>query len=483
MPIGVQMSLNWREIELVLEELPLQGSSLQQTLQHDFHSMSWNFYHPQVGRWTLYTEVGTPYSRMHLLSESITTTQQGKTAKLQRFIQFCRANLEGSKVVGVSQQSYDRLVQITLENHGRTMYLYLRFYSGPGANIIVTDEQGEILDLLYRRPNRKESSGEFFSLPEPRQTEDKPYPVRPRKEGSFNRQIEEEYGQRTNEETLAELRRKVMLKRDRQLRILETTLTSHQTTLLATQDYERFHALGDLLSANQYRMGNNLSEIEVEDWETGKNITIALDVKLKANENIQLYYEKYQKAKGSYENALSEVKRSQEAFDAEKRRFDQLLGEERDERQSIRLFKRELEDNKAVETAKVHSPGLTIQSGHFTLLVGRNAKENDELLRHWVRGNDYWMHTRDVPGGYVFIKFMKGKTVPLEVLLDAANLAVVFSKAKKERKADLYYTQVKYLRRAKGGKTGLVLPTQEKNLSVVLDDARLSRLLLEDEDA
>ncbi|MFA7112708.1 MAG: hypothetical protein WC115_04130, partial [Sphaerochaeta sp.] len=77
----------------------------------------------------------------------------------------------------------------------------------------------------------------------------------------------------------------------------------------------------------------------------------------------------------------------------------------------------------------------------------------------------------------------KNKTVPLEVLLDAANLAIVFSKAKKEGKADLYYTQVKHLRRAKGGKTGLVLPTQEKNLSVTLDETRLARLLLEDDNA
>lgn len=83
----------------------------------------------------------------------------------------------------------------------------------------------------------------------------------------------------------------------------------------------------------------------------------------------------------------------------------------------------------------------------------------------------------------MFIKYLKGKTVPLEVLLDAGNLALVFSKAKKEGKADLYYTQVKYLRKPKGAKAGLVLPTQEKNLSVVLDEGRLARLLLEDEHA
>ena len=108
--------------------------------------------------------------------------------------------------------------------------------------------------------------------------------------------------------------------------------------------------------------------------------------------------------------------------------------------------------------------------------MGRTARENDALLRRHVKGNDYWLHTRDFPGGYVFIRSLSGKSVPLEVLLDAGNLALFYSKGRTGGKGELYYTQVKYLRRAKDGKTGLVLPTQEKNLSIVLDRKRLDRL-------
>ena len=96
-----------------------------------------------------------------------------------------------------------------------------------------------------------------------------------------------------------------------------------------------------------------------------------------------------------------------------------------------------------------------------------------------MRGEDLWLHVRDFPGGYVFIKAKKGKTVPLDILLDAANLAVYYSKARTNTKVDLYYTHVKYLRRAKtSSKTtkGLVLPTQEKNLCITPDKDRLKRL-------
>ena len=56
------------------------------------------------------------------------------------------------------------------------------------------------------------------------------------------------------------------------------------------------------------------------------------------------------------------------------------------------------------------------------------------------------------------------------------NLAVYYSKARNAGKTDLYYTHVKYLRRAKNGPKGLVLPTQEKNLCIEPDKARLTRL-------
>ncbi|MGE4583864.1 MAG: NFACT RNA binding domain-containing protein [Sphaerochaeta sp.] len=478
------MSLNWREIELILSELPLVGSSLQQTIQHDFHSLSWNFYHPETGRWTLYTEIGTPFSRLHLLTRPVTVNQQGKTAKLQRFIQFCRANLQGSKIVAVQQQPYDRLVHLRLDNHGVLLNLYLRFYSGPGANILITDADDVILDLLYRRPNRGEASGQTYTLPPPRLEEGRDFLIRERTDTSFNRQIEQEYGSESNEFTYQELKRKVEAKRERELKSLTTTLASHLRTLKASEDYLRIRKIADLLSANQHQLKDNQQQVELEDWETGETVVIELDPKRKGRENILLYYEKYQKAKGAYENAEREVLRAKEELAQAELHFASLLeGSEDNQQAAIRSFKKELSSETSVSQAKVQSPGLTIQSGAFTLMVGRNAKENDELLRHYVRGNDYWMHTRDYPGGYVFIKYNKGKSVPLEVLLDAANLAIVFSKAKKEGKADLYYTQVKHLRRAKGGKTGLVLPTQEKNLAVVLDEQRLARLLLEHDDA
>ncbi|HHT81483.1 MAG TPA: fibronectin-binding domain-containing protein [Spirochaetales bacterium] len=477
------MSLNWRELALILEELPLEGSSLQSVVQHDFHSLSWHLYHPSHGRWTLYTEVGTPYSRMHMASHPIAVQQMGKTAKLQRFVQFCRANLEGARIVSVAQTPFDRMITLKADNHGRTLYLHFRFYSGPGANIFITDEDNTILDLLYRRPNRGEKSGAVFVPPEEKPDDGGKFPIRERGETSFNRQIEEEYGQASNSQTLEDLLLKIRRKRDREVQQIESSALSLERKMAESGKFEHFKKMGDLLSANIHLIEKHSTSIEVDDWESAERITIPLKETIRPSLQIQNYYERYQRLKGTFENARAEYEKVQLELQACVAKYARLLTSSGDEKSDIRLLKRELGSETADKVTKVRSPGLTIQSGQFTLLVGRNAKENDELLRRWVRGNDYWMHTRDTPGGYVFIKFKRDKSVPLDVLLDAANLALVFSKAKNQGKADLYYTQVKYLRRPKKGKTGEVIPTQEKNLSVTLDEGRLARLLSEDEDA
>ena len=70
------------------------------------------------------------------------------------------------------------------------------------------------------------------------------------------------------------------------------------------------------------------------------------------------------------------------------------------------------------------------------------------------------------------------KTAPLPVLLAAGNLAVFYSKARRNGQADLYYTAVKNIRRAKNAPKGTVLPTNEKNLSIKLDQSILKQLEL-----
>ena len=148
----------------------------------------------------------------------------------------------------------------------------------------------------------------------------------------------------------------------------------------------------------------------------------------------------------------------------------------KNQKNPVRIEQLLRKDTTPKQQKKKEHPGLDYTVNGWYILVGRDANENDELLRHHVRGADMWFHVRDFPGGYVFVKNRPGKTIPLDILLDAANLAVYYSKARNAGKTDLYYTHVKYLRRAKNGPKGLVIPTQEKNLCITPDKERLRRL-------
>jgi predicted ribosome quality control (RQC) complex YloA/Tae2 family protein len=75
------------------------------------------------------------------------------------------------------------------------------------------------------------------------------------------------------------------------------------------------------------------------------------------------------------------------------------------------------------------------------------------------------------------VRLPKGKTASLETLLDAGTLAVHFSKARGERRIDVIYTLRKHVRKPKGLPPGAVVPSQTKAITVLLDEARLRRLL------
>jgi len=229
---------------------------------------------------------------------------------------------------------------------------------------------------------------------------------------------------------------------------------------------------GDLILSYSYLLDKNSSFLECEDYESGKTVRILVDPKKNAQENAAEYYEKYKKAQSGAESLKHDIELACKKIE----KVEKMYQEMQNEKNPVRIEQLLRKDTTPKQQKKKEHPGLDFIVNGWYILAGRDANENDELLRHHVRGSDMWFHVRDFPGGYVFVKNRPGKTIPLDILLDAANLAVYYSKARNSGKTDLYYTQVKYLRRAKNGPKGLVIPTQEKNLCITPDKERLRRL-------
>lgn len=518
------MSLNWKEIDLILKELPLERSHIQGVVQNTFHSMSCILYHPDKGRYVLYIDLSQNWARLH----ETAVLQKKKQKKLQRFPQMLRSRLIGGKITEAVHLFHDRIVRLTIHHGGDTYCLYIRLWGG-ASNIIVTDKNHVIIDSYYRRPNKSETSGAIYypELHSPEGDTDSADRFSIREHpgySSFNTFIDYFYRIKELKDALKQLLEQVeALISSKEAQLLKK-LSGLEKKASAVSHSNRGKELGDLLSANLYRVTKGDTSVELEDfYHDNKKIQIPLDPSLSPSENAEKFYREYRKQKSAGKHIDQETencRRQLKTIRADREKMA-LLGElhprnlslpdkentaqrktsakdkklspsadENHQKETLKKLEESVqglqelisqyrsEKSKQARDNKDNGgpPGLQFSSGGFTILLGRTAKENDVLLRKFTRGNDYWFHTRDYPGAYVFIKYQKNKSVPLDTLLDAGNLALFFSKGRSNGKADLYWTQVKHLRRAKHGKLGLVIPTQEKNMHIELDKKRIDKL-------
>lgn len=485
------------EIDRILEELQLENTSIQKIRQPDFRTLLLDLYAPGKRR-SLLISLAQGKTRLHARRLPVGKSTGNKVA-LQRFAQFLRSRVGGGKITDVHQLGRERIVQMDILRGGELTRLFIRLWGGAG-NIIAVDDTGMILDAFYRRPRRGEVTGGHFDPEEViRATRKgggvdrtagtaKEFALRPCSEGlSLNETVELEYHRREQEEKLSRLKERAGNLLEQRKSNIELKLAELKSGDDETEEGDRYREIGDLLKSNLHRIPSGAKFVTLPDFFHGdENTEIELNPALSALENAEAYYRKSRKTRRKNALLLEEEENLRESLSFLQRENAELAaiessGEaaEASMEDQLRFCEQIIEKYTPSkgEDRQASLPGLRFRSGAFTLMVGRNSKENDVLLRRFVRGNDYWLHTRDYPGGYVFIKYISGKTVPLETLLDAGNLALHYSKGRASGKAELYYTQVKYLRRVREGREGLVIPTQEKNLSIRLDEERLHKIM------
>ncbi|MBN1242410.1 MAG: DUF814 domain-containing protein [Spirochaetales bacterium] len=462
------MSLNWKEIDLALSELDLVGAQLQRVVQPTWDTLALSFYKPPASV-ELLVCVSHGACRIHA-----TTRPVPKPEKPQRFQELLRSRVRNGRLLSISQLGTDRVVRLELVLGGDLFRLYARLWSGAG-NVILCDSKGTVIDALARKPGKGETAGGIYAPEEalgsgkgpPREFSVRELPG----EGSFNERVDAWYSDRAGAHSRDALAERIADWYASRRAAIEGRLADLAKRAEAYANPERYRELGDLLMA-ALETDTSSGFVDTEDFSIGGPVSIAVDPGKSALENARAYYERYRKAASGAGEVAAEIeaaKRSLEELDASRTRLEA-------EENPFKV-RAELERRRVASSEKPRAtPGLSLVRNGWTLLVGRSAKENDELLRRHVRGNDAWLHARDWSGAYVFIKAKPGKSFPLELLLDAAALALYYSKGRNAGLGDVYWTFVKYLRRAKDGPKGLVIPMQEKNLRAALDESRLREL-------
>lgn len=473
------MSLNCNELNVILDELRLEGALIQDVAQPCYDMLALRTYRAGAESAAQTVLVCTTAGACRLCA---TRRRITKNDRPLRFMEFLRSRVRGARIRTCRQLGLERIVRMDLTRGEESLVMYIRLWSG-AANVIITDTDGTVLDTMFRRPAKGEVTGGTFIAEERAPSEEesamslRKWPVRSfdGAEGeTFNQKVDIFYSESAQSLSrtalLAQAEKWFGARRGRMLAALRRLKDKRESFRHA----DRLLHQGDLILANCHAVKAGDTILECTDYETGQAVSIMLDPGRTAQENAAELYSRYKKAvsgAGQLEHDIAAAQKEISALEAQYA----AIKEEQNVVKLEQLLRRSTTPGQRQE--RPH-PGLGYTVSGWRILVGRSASENDELLRRFVRGQDMWLHVRDFSGGYVFIKNRPGKSIPLEILLYAGNLAVYHSKARKNGRADLYCTQVKYLRRAKKGPIGLVIPTQEKNLSITLDRTLLNRLEL-----
>jgi len=469
------MSLNWKEINLILEELSLEGVQIQSAVQSAYDVIIFRI-HKKGETKNLLISLSSGACRLHE-----TFAACPKSDKPLRFAQFLNSKIVNGWITEAAQLGDDRIVRFVVKRAEAVFNLYIRLWSN-AANFIVTDDEGLILDAMRRLPKRGEITGGHFApeLPAAKAVLNKPvreYEIRTFPgEGSFNKKVDAFYAAQGGALSLEVLREQARRHYEGSLGRISAAVERLREKEAEFAGASRLKDYGDLILSNIANIKPDDKWLEVED-DSGK-IRIELEPRVTPASVAGKYYEQYRKAKSGLAEVQREITEGERELKETEEKLNRLLGESNplilakliksagiSARGSSSISKSSKKEKKR--------PGLAFKRGDWLIFVGRDASENDELLRRHVKGNDLWLHARDYHGSYVFIKQRKGKSFPLDIMLDAGNLALFYSKGRNNGEGDLFYTPVKYLRRAKDGPKGLVIPTQEKNLSIKLDESRL----------
>ena len=479
------MSLNWKEIDLILNELSLPGMQIQKAIQSAYDVLSLKLY-GKDGAKNLLISLSPGACRFHETFDSVP-----KSDKPLRFAEFLNSKIVNSRIMEAVQLGNDRIVRITVHcspqiQDDEHLRIYLRLWSN-AANVIVTDLQGKVLDAMRRLPKKKEVSGGYYA-PEASAAEKplKEFYIRDFQEdltanlpadASFNRKIDAFYRQEGGALSLDALYNEARRKFEGSIDRIKASLEKLREKEADFSDAERFREYGDIILSNMSRIKTGDEWLETENF-SSEMIRIKIDPRKSPAACAEDYYDQYRKAKSGLVEIRSQIEEDEQKLVRIEEILQKLLAETNPLVLHKLLRSGGTQGAKPLPTRREDAkrPGLSFRRKDWLIIVGRDASENDELLRKYVKGNDLWLHARDFPGAYVFIKQRPGKTVPLDILLDAGNLAIFYSKGRNNGEGDLFYTHAKNLRRVKGGPKGLVIPTQEKNLHVRVETARLKEL-------
>lgn len=255
---------------------------------------------------------------------------------------------------------------------------------------------------------------------------------------------------------------------------LSRKIANQQAELSACAERDTLRIKGDLLSANMYAIQKGETSVKLQNFydENLAELEIALDPALTPQQNAQKYYKNYRKAKTAEEKLTEQIGLAQTELTYIDSVFESLaLAENERDLNEIRAelaeqgYVRRKAGKKNQKQPALSAPLKFKTSDGFTVLVGRNNRQNDKLTTKDANNNDIWFHTKNIPGSHTVL-VTDGKAPTETAMEEAAVLAAQHSRAKDSAQVPVDYTQIRYVSKPQGAKPGMVIYVQYKTVYV-----------------
>ena len=253
-------------------------------------------------------------------------------------------------------------------------------------------------------------------------------------------------------------------------------------SLPEAQEIERFRVCGEMILAyaSQIAAGQEMLTAETE---IGR-LEIPLNPDLPPVENAQRCFKEYHRAK----DAAARVPALLAAANTELEYAEQMLND-------LELAENRAEIDVVAQAARkaglvnqtrrrgasknptgLNAPRVFQSRDGFTILVGKNARQNEEITFRRAKPDDLWLHARNVAGAHVVI-VRAGREMPDSTVQEAGVLAARYSQARGDSRVDVIVAPRRNVHRVRGGRAGMVTATNEEVVRVNLTDTTNKRMM------
>jgi predicted ribosome quality control (RQC) complex YloA/Tae2 family protein len=238
------------------------------------------------------------------------------------------------------------------------------------------------------------------------------------------------------------------------------------------EEAEGLQKTAQMLTASGMKMEQHYNSVKVTDYfgDKPRPTDVALDSTLSLRENIDKMFKRYQKAtrgKSVLAKQLKDLRNRRAILDEQTKRLEAI----KDWDTWLAISSKLPAKAERIETQS--APPLqtrrfrTVRMDDREILIGKGARENDELTFDVAGPEDFWLHVADYSGSHVVVRNpRKDRELEEPALVKAAQLAAYFSQARNSSKVEVHYTKRRHVVKPRRAKPGLVRLLEFKSIKV-----------------